>query len=103
MNFEEYVLERRRLFELQPEPKAPRTLLHTAIALGAETGEVQSIIEKAYRTNSGNLSGVDRWNLIDEIGDVMWECDLICQLIDVDTSIVFQKNITKLKERHKLA
>lgn len=71
-------------------------LLHGAIGCCTESGELLDAIKKSlfYKRK------LDRWNLIEEIGDIFWYLGLMCDELDITFEEIFNINIKKLKERY---
>jgi NTP pyrophosphatase (non-canonical NTP hydrolase) len=76
-------------------------LSYTALGLSSEAGEVAGKIKKYIR------DGVkDDDAIIDELGDVLWYLAVLAEELDVDLSIVAQRNTEKLidrRDRNKLS
>mgnify|MGYP002629502421 CR=1 FL=1 len=76
-------------------------LTYTALGLASEAGEVAGKIKKYIR------DGVkDDDAIIDELGDVLWYLAVLAEELDVDLSIVAQRNTEKLidrRDRNKLS
>lgn len=71
-------------------------LMHAAIGLSGDAGEVCSVVEK-YVYYKQDL---DRLNLIEELGDCLWYIALACNVLEVDMGNVMATNIAKLQERY---
>lgn len=71
-------------------------LLHGAIGLATESGEILDNLKK-YIYYGANL---DKPNLQEELGDVLWYIALLCNELNVDMQEVMDKNIEKLKRRY---
>ncbi|KKN70626.1 hypothetical protein LCGC14_0428990 [marine sediment metagenome] len=67
-------------------------LNHAALGLTGEVGELCSAIEKWIYYGQG----LDRINLIEELGDCLWYIALTCNVIGVDLGSVMEANISKL-------
>ncbi len=70
-------------------------LLHGAIGLCTEAGELQDAIKKNL------IYGImiDRVNIIEEIGDLMWYCALVLDSQGSTFEDAMERNIAKLKVR----
>lgn len=66
------------------------------LGLSGESGEVNDLLKKAIY----HRKGLDRDELIKELGDVLWYVAAICSLLDVDMDMVMEGNIDKLLERY---
>ncbi len=71
-------------------------LLHGAMGLCTETGELQDTVKK-YVFYGKEL---DRVNIEEELGDIFWYCAIICKSLDLDFQTIMEKNIAKLKKRY---
>ncbi len=71
-------------------------LLNGVMGLNGEAGECIDIVKKA-RFQGHELNKED---LVEELGDVLWYASLIAYALGVDLSEVMQKNIDKLKRRY---
>lgn len=71
-------------------------LVWTAMGLAGESGEVADTIKKAVF----HQHGIDRAELIKELGDVCWYVAGLCSILDVDLSTVMERNIAKLRVRY---
>lgn len=83
------------------EPDAEYTghelmLVWNAIGLAGEAGEVADTVKKAVF----HQHGLDRDELIKELGDVLWYAAALCTKLDVSMSEVMERNIAKLKQRY---
>lgn len=71
-------------------------LLHAGVGLATEAGEFQNALKKAIFYGKP----VDKVNLAEEVGDVMWYVALACNELDVDLESVMKTNIDKLQARY---
>jgi NTP pyrophosphatase (non-canonical NTP hydrolase) len=71
-------------------------LVWNALGLTGEAGEVADTIKKAVF----HQHGLDRDELIKELGDVLWYVAALCSKLDVSMSEVMERNIVKLKARY---
>jgi NTP pyrophosphatase (non-canonical NTP hydrolase) len=71
-------------------------LMHAAFGLAGEAGEFSDCIKKHLVYGQA----LDRFNALEEIGDVLWYCALACSALGVDMESVAQSNIQKLKNRY---
>jgi len=101
MKFEDYVIIRKKLFESQPFKKEMKELVQGSNSLGAEVGEFMNLVKKVYRDHGGDKEIlIDR--LTDEMGDIVWYWLFLCEILDVSPEVIFNYNITKLKERYNI-
>lgn len=71
-------------------------LVWNALGLAGEAGEVADIIKKAVF----HQHGLDRDELIKELGDVLWYIAALCSNLDVPLASVMERNIAKLNQRY---
>jgi NTP pyrophosphatase (non-canonical NTP hydrolase) len=71
-------------------------LVWNALGLAGEAGEVADTIKKAVF----HQYGLDRDEMIKELGDVLWYMAALCTNLDVSLDDVMQRNIDKLKRRY---
>jgi len=72
-------------------------LLHAAIGLCTETGEFQDALKKAIFYGKT----LDRTNLVEELGDIMWYVAIATDELGVTLEEVMDKNAEKLAARYK--
>lgn len=99
MKFEDYVEERKKLFENQPFNKETTNLLWASNSLCGESGEFANVVKKVYRDKGGDQNKL-MYDLKDELGDVMWYWLFVCQILKVDPHEILAMNIGKLKKRY---
>ncbi len=71
-------------------------LLHTGMGLATESGEFLDALKKHIFYNAP----LDKTNLIEELGDVMWYILIAMKHLNIDLDDVIAKNIAKLKVRY---
>lgn len=71
-------------------------LVWNALGLAGEAGEVADTVKKAVF----HQHGLDRDELIKELGDVLWYVAALCSKLDTPMSEVMERNIAKLKKRY---
>lgn len=71
-------------------------LLHAAIGLCTETGEIQDQLKKAVFYGKP----LDKVNLAEELGDVFWYMAIMSDALGVSFADIMAKNIAKLKTRY---
>lgn len=74
-------------------------LLHAAMGICTEAGEFQDAIKKVVIYNAP----LDRHNLEEELGDLMWYIALACNALNIKLSNVMNANIVKLRQRYPQA
>lgn len=72
-------------------------LLHFAVGLGEETGELLGLIKKNLFYGPQRDS---REKMAEELGDVMWYWTMLCTHLQFDPEEILEKNIEKLRKRH---
>jgi len=83
---------------LQGRPGDIKTtlLLHGALKLSGEAGEISDEVGKWY----GQGHDLDRDHLIEELGDVLWHVAEIATALGVDLGEVAFQNLEKLHRRY---
>jgi len=71
-------------------------LLHVAIGLSGEAAEFADAIKKHVFYGAE----LDRVNLMEEIGDLMWYVAYACRTLGLELEDVMTLNISKLKKRY---
>lgn len=71
-------------------------LLHYALGLCTEVGELQDAIKKFVAYGKP----IDRTNIKEELGDILWYHARMCALFGFSYEEVMQVNIDKLKKRY---
>lgn len=71
-------------------------LLHAAIGLATESGEIQDQLKKAIFYGKP----LDKVNLAEELGDVFWYMAIMSDALGVSFAEIMDKNIAKLKARY---
>lgn len=71
-------------------------LLHAAIGLATESGEIQDQLKKAIFYGKP----LDKVNLAEELGDVFWYMAIMSDALQVSFAEIMAKNIAKLKARY---
>ena len=72
-------------------------LLHMAVGVAGEAGELLDAVKK----NTIYQKPLDRENVVEELGDLMYYMHGIMIALDLDPDEVLQKNINKLTKRYK--
>jgi NTP pyrophosphatase (non-canonical NTP hydrolase) len=71
-------------------------LLHAAIGLATEAGEIQDQLKKAVFYGKP----LDKVNLEEELGDLFWYIAIMSDTLGVSFDQIMEKNIAKLKARY---
>lgn len=94
MNFHEYQEAQERTSGAYDEDK--NRLVVAAMGLAGESGKVLEYIKK-IRFHGHDLN---RSELVEELGDVLWYLSEVASAIDVDLENVASLNIVKLQNRY---
>jgi NTP pyrophosphatase (non-canonical NTP hydrolase) len=84
----------RRLFVKRNE--GADGLLHAALGIGGEAGEIVDAIKKHWVTGKP----LDRENLVEEIGDVMFYMQALCNQLGITMTDAVIANMDKLNKRY---
>ena len=76
-------------------------LYYTALGLAGEAGEVANKVKKIMRDNNGKLEEINKADIFDELGDVLWYCASLADELGVNLEDVAISNINKLADRLK--
>jgi len=76
--------------------KDSQRLLHGAIGLATESGEILDALKKSIYYGRE----LDLRNLKEELGDVMWYIAILCDAMDYSLDDAQRDNIEKLKKRY---
>lgn len=101
MKFEDYQIERRRLFAFQLVHKEEQVLIQASNSMGGEVGELQNVVKKIYRDHGGDFTKM-REQLVEELGGVIWYYLNFCEIACIEPEEVFNYNIKQLKKRYNL-
>jgi len=99
MKFEDYVEQRKKMFENQPFNKEVKNLLWASNSLCGESGEFANVVKKVYRDKGGDQNKL-MYDLKDELGDIMWYWLFVCEILKVDPHDILSMNIGKLQKRY---
>lgn len=73
-------------------------LAYAALGLNGEAGETAEKVKKTWR-DGGELTKELRDGIIKELGDTLWYAAAVAEEIDIDLSLVAERNIEKLRDR----
>ena len=79
--------------------KAEHAVIYPALGLAAEAGEVANKVKKIIRDDDGVLTEDKRYDIISELGDVLWYVANLASELKVDLNKVAKNNIHKLYDR----
>lgn len=102
MNFEEYGAKALTTLtsdhdygDLTPE------LMAQVLGLLGESGEVAEKVKKIIRDKQGQISELDKQEIVKELGDILWYINSVANLLDSDLNEVATKNLDKVLDRKK--
>lgn len=72
-------------------------VLHMTIGIAGESGELIDAVKRAVFYGKP----LDRCNIVEELGDLLWYMDGLCDVLNVGLDDVMAKNVAKLQERYK--
>jgi NTP pyrophosphatase (non-canonical NTP hydrolase) len=84
-------------------PGDVRRILYPTLGLAGEAGEVANRVKKVIRDADGQISAAARYDLLDELGDVLWYLARVAVELDSSLTEVAQLNVRKLRERRARA
>ena len=93
MNFKTYLVESERTLA---DKGKDTNVLHGTIGICTEAGEILDAIKKSMFYGKP----IDKVNIKEEIGDVMWYIAILCREFNLEMEDVLQTNINKLKARY---
>lgn len=71
-------------------------LQHALLGITSEAGEIADTIKKCVIYEQP----LDRMNIAEEIGDIMWYIALLANACDLDLGVCMEQNIKKLQKRY---
>lgn len=98
--YEDFVTEANTYDQRVPNAEVD-SLIGPALELSTETGEVLSLVKKAYRNGEFINTEEFKRNLILELGDVLWAVQALVLTAKLDVSLLdlIQLNMQKLRDR----
>jgi NTP pyrophosphatase (non-canonical NTP hydrolase) len=97
MTFEEYQKEAQKTAKY---PKIDgKGYLYPVLGLAGESGEVLEKIKKVFRDKGGQISDQTKFEIIRELGDVLWYLAQISTELGVSFEDVAKENLNKLFSR----
>ena len=105
MKFEDYLIEREKLYQLQKEgTKEEKTLLMASNSLCGEVGEFANVVKKIYRDHKGNPSAM-KDEVKEELGGVFWYVGFVLKVLEeygIKVEDILDYNYEQLKARYNL-
>lgn len=80
---------------IQTHANNKEEVMHWAIGLGEEAGEVLSVIKHKYYGGQFDIE-----DLVAELGDTLWHIAALCTACGLDINDVAEYNIAKLQHRY---
>ena len=96
MNTKEYLEQSERSNSNIFKMSGNEQLLHAAMGMVTESGEFIDALKKAIFYGKE----IDKVNLREELGDILWYMALAMRELDTDFETEMQRNIEKLKQRY---
>lgn len=76
-------------------------VVYCALKLAGESGEVAEKIGKVFRDDDGHFSPDKEYELMKELGDVLWYIANLAEELGFDFDTVAKENLRKLSDREK--
>jgi len=92
-------IDKYAIFQKNTEKNKNFNLQYMAIGLGGEVGEVLNEIKKYERDDNNILSTIRRKKIINEMGDVLWYFQGLCNRLNISILDVMENNIEKIENR----
>lgn len=97
MTFDDY--QKQAVTTLLSGPDKLTDVIHMALCISGEAGEVSEKIKKLIRDKNGDLAELDVESIKKELGDVLWYLAVMADLLDVSFDDVAKLNVEKLASR----
>jgi NTP pyrophosphatase (non-canonical NTP hydrolase) len=78
-----------------------KDLSHWVLGITGEAGEIAEKVKKLIRDFNGQLNEEQKFELVKEIGDVMWYLAVLAEHLGYKFEAVGRMNIDKLRDRQK--
>ena len=75
--------------------------LYYVLGIGGEAGELLEKIKKHFRDDYGQMTDKKLDEIKKEMGDVLWYCARLADVLGIDFSEVAEENMRKLLDRKK--
>lgn len=93
MDFEQY--QKQAYVAIQEHENNKEEIMHWAIGLGEEAGEVLSVVKHKYYGGQYDVE-----ELVGELGDVLWHVAALCVASGLSMQDVAEYNLAKLQHRY---
>lgn len=101
MGFNDYQaeIEKFDLFEQKDFKASDPAFMAKVLGLVGEAGEVAEKFKKILRDKDGSVSEEEKFEILKEMGDVLWYLATISRYLGADFQTVADMNINKLSKR----
>ena len=99
MNFDEY--QKRALTTASTTGDEFKDIMHWALGVSGESGEIAEKLKKIIRDKKGVISEEDKAELGKEIGDVLWYLATLADHLGLSFEDIAEANLNKLQSRKK--
>ena len=99
MTFDEY--QKRALTTAIFHDHGLNDLMHWVLGVNGEAGEIAEKLKKIIRDQNGELTEVDKKEIVKEIGDVLWYLSALASHFDATLDDIATSNLQKLASRHQ--
>lgn len=97
MTFDEY--QQKALTTASSTGDDFKDLLHWALGINGESGEIAEKLKKIIRDKKGDISEDDKSELAKETGDVLWYLAVFADHLGIPFEEIAQANLDKLQSR----
>lgn len=91
MNIQQYVLDRKAIFNIQDANKECTNLLWASNSLFGEGGEYANLVKKVYRDHGTTINSTILNEMALELGDYVWYWVFCCETADIDPIDIMKK------------
>ena len=74
-------------------------MVEKTLGIAGEAGEVADKLKKIIWWKEKRISEEDKWEIVKELGDVMWYVAAVARYLEVPLSEVCERNLGKLQSR----
>lgn len=99
LNFDEY--QKKALTTASTTGDEFKDIMHWALGVNGEAGEIAEKLKKIIRDKKGNISEDDKAELSKEIGDVLWYLAVLAEHLGMSFEEIAEANLAKLQSRKK--